>query len=243
MRLLVPAAAAAVLIATAAAADAAPPRDALAHDRLHADALPGGGLRGGALPRVAQPAASLAATTLPRAASLVAGTTRTPGADVRRPAPDPAGVTVSGAAAPTTRERPRGGFAMPLSPRPTIHRRFEQPRDQWSRGHRGVDLLASVGQPVLSPGEGVVAFSGVIAGRGVITVRHSGELRTTYEPVDARLASGRRVHRGDALGVISPAAGHCVPLTCLHWGAISGMTYRDPLTLLGIGRPVLLPLG
>jgi murein DD-endopeptidase MepM/ murein hydrolase activator NlpD len=96
---------------------------------------------------------------------------------------------------------------------------------------------------VLSAGEGVVAFSGVIAGRGVITVRHAAGLRTTYEPVDRRLTSGTRVHRGTAIGLISPAAGHCVPLTCLHWGAISGAAYRDPLLLLGIGRPILLPLG
>jgi len=96
---------------------------------------------------------------------------------------------------------------------------------------------------VLSAGEGVVAFSGVIAGRGVVTVRHSGGLRTTYEPVDQRLASATVVHLGARIGVISSAPGHCMPLTCLHWGAISGQTYRDPLSLLGFGRPILLPLG
>jgi len=103
--------------------------------------------------------------------------------------------------------------------------------------------LAAVGQPVLSAGDGIVAFSGVVAGRGVLTVRHSGGLRTTYEPVDDRLASGALVHRGSRIGAVSPAAGHCVPLTCLHWGAISGQTYRDPLSLLGFGPPILLPLG
>ena len=147
------------------------------------------------------------------------------------------------AAANTTRVASRGGFVWPLSPRPAVLRRFEQPRSRWSSGHRGVDLSAVVGQPVLSAGEGVVAFSGVIAGRGVITVRHSGGLRTTYEPVDQRLASATVVHRGGRIGVISSAPGHCMPLTCLHWGAISGQTYRDPLSLLGFGRPILLPLG
>jgi len=134
-------------------------------------------------------------------------------------------------------------FTWPLSPRPTVHRLFEQPRSQWSHGHRGVDLLAAVGQPVLSAGEGVVAFSGVVAGRGVITVRHSGGLRTSYEPIDMRLTSGAPVRRGARIGVVSATAGHCVPLTCLHWGAISGQTYRDPLSLLGFSRPILLPLG
>ena len=151
------------------------------------------------------------------------------------------------AAAHAGRVSPREGFAWPLSPRPAVFRRFEQPQNQWSRGHRGLDLLAAVGQPVLSAGDGVVAFSGRIAGRGVIVVRHAGGLRTTYDAVDERLASGAAVHLGDLIGVVSPVPGHCAPLTCLHWGAIADradqQSYRDPLSLLGLGRPILLPLG
>jgi hypothetical protein len=89
----------------------------------------------------------------------------------------------------------------------------------------------------------VVAFSGVVAGRGVVTVRHSGALRTSYEPVERRAPAGMRVHRGTPIGVISRTPGHCIPLTCLHWGAISGAAYLDPLSLLGLVRPILLPLG
>jgi murein DD-endopeptidase MepM/ murein hydrolase activator NlpD len=155
-------------------------------------------------------------------------------------------MTMSGAplAEPdTARVAPTEGYTWPLSPRPAVSRRFVQPHDQWSRGHRGVDLLATVDQPVLSAGNGVVAYSGMIAGRGVIVIRHRSELRTTYEPVDERLASGTPVHRGTRIAVISPVPGHCAPRTCLHWGAVSGTTYRDPLSLLGFGRPVLLPLG
>ncbi len=136
----------------------------------------------------------------------------------------------------------RVAFAWPLSPRPGVLRRFEQPLSQWSPGHRGVDLSAAVGQPVLSAGDGIVAFSGVVAGRGVVSVRHSGGLRTTYEPVDDRLPAGTLVHRGTPIGALSPQPGHCVPRHCLHWGAISGQAYRDPLSLLGFGRPILLPL-
>jgi hypothetical protein len=77
----------------------------------------------------------------------------------------------------------------------------------------------------------------------VLTVRHSGGLRTTYEPVDERLASCTLVHLGTRVGVLSSTPGHCVPLHCLHWGAISGQAYLDPLSLLGFGRPILLPLG
>lgn len=151
----------------------------------------------------------------------------------------------SGAASPspaTSRVTPVGRFTWPLSPQPAVVRWFEPPVSQWSSGHRGVDLRAVVDQPVLSAGAGVVAFSGVIAGRGVVTVRHSGGLRTTYEPLDERLAAGTVVHRGAPLGVVSSTPGHCVPVTCLHWGAISGPSYRDPLSLLGFGHPILLPL-
>jgi len=165
------------------------------------------------------------------------------------PAATVAKTTPAATAAPTIRVAPGGGFAWPLSPDPGVRRRFQQPQNRWSHGHRGVDLSAVVGQPVLSAGEGVVAFSGVIAGRGVIGVRHAGGLRTTYDPVDMRLASGAVVGKGDRIGVVAPGPGHCAPLTCLHWGAISPpttrdqRTYRDPLSLVGFFRPILLPLG
>jgi hypothetical protein len=100
-----------------------------------------------------------------------------------------------------------------------------------------------VGQPVLSTGSGVVAFSGVIAGRGMHTIRHSCRLRTPYEPIDQRSASDAVVPRVARIGVPSPAPGHCVLLTCLHRGAIPGQTYRDPLSLLGFGRVSFLPFG
>ncbi len=169
--------------------------------------------------------------------STVSGSTS--GTSVPAPAPTLTAPTTTG---------PRPGtsllaFTWPLAPRPAVQRTFEQPTTQWSHGHRGVDLLALVGQPVLSPGVGVVAFSGVVAGRGVITIRHAGGLRTTYEPVDARMPAGTPVARGATIAMISATAGHCAPLTCLHWGAISGQTYLDPLSLLGLGRPILLPLG
>jgi len=151
--------------------------------------------------------------------------------------------TVAPDAAAISRVAPHVTFVWPLSPQPEVLRRFDRPLNQWSLGHRGVDLLAVMGQPVLSAGDGIVTFSGVIAGRGVVTVRHSEGLRTTYEPVDERSASGTVVHRGTRIGILSAVPGHCVPLHCVHWGAISGEDYRDPLSLLGFGRPVLLPLG
>lgn len=193
--------------------------------------------------------ALVAAAALPSAAAWPTTGTRAPTTTPTAAAPAAAAPTTmrrtgtDGPAGAHTRVASHRGFVWPLAPRPAVLRQYEQPRTPWSSGHRGVDLSTTVGQVVVSAGDGVVSFSGVIAGRGVITVRHSGGLRTTYEPVDQRLLAGAVVHRGDPIGTISSAAGHCAPITCLHWGAIAGQLYRDPLSLLGLGRPILLPLG
>jgi murein DD-endopeptidase MepM/ murein hydrolase activator NlpD len=124
---------------------------------------------------------------------------------------------------------------------PPVLRRFAVGPQPWSPGHRGVDLGARVGQPVLSAGAGVVSFAGPVAGRGVAAVLHAGGLRTTYEPVTSQVRAGDAVAAGDALGSLAPGP-HC-PGACLHWGALRGDVYVDPLSLLRPpAPPVLLPL-
>ena len=53
---------------------------------------------------------------------------------------------------------------------------------------------------------------------------------------------GTPVARGARIGALAGHPGHCDPAACLHWGAVDGETYRDPLTLIDPGPPVLLPL-
>jgi murein DD-endopeptidase MepM/ murein hydrolase activator NlpD len=133
-------------------------------------------------------------------------------------------------------------FRWPLSPTPVVLRRFAVGPQPWSPGHRGVDLAADVGQPVLAAGPGAVTFAGVVAGTGVVAVTHPGGIRTTYEPVTAAVEAGAAVAAGDALGVLASGA-HC-PASCLHWGALRGEVYLDPLTLLRpVAPPILLPMG
>ncbi|MGL5857424.1 MAG: M23 family metallopeptidase [Angustibacter sp.] len=133
-------------------------------------------------------------------------------------------------------------WAWPLDPQPAVAAPFQAPPTPWSAGHRGVDLTARVGQPVLSAATGRVSFSGVIAGRGVLAITHSGGLRTTYEPVTARLPIGTTVQGGQQVGKLAATPGHCAPQTCLHWGLRRGEQYLNPLAMISAGPPVLLPL-
>ena len=93
-----------------------------------------------------------------------------------------------------------GAWRWPLEPAPEVLATFVAPAGAYGPGHRGADLSARVGQPVLAAGAGVVAFAGRVAGRGVVSVRHPGGRRTTYEPVRSRPGPGHTGPRGSAAG-------------------------------------------
>lgn len=136
----------------------------------------------------------------------------------------------------------RAGWQWPLRPEPEVTRRFQRPASTWGPGHRGVDLAAAPGQPVLAAAAGRVTHVGVVAGRGTVSVLHAGGVRTTYEPVSPRVGRGDTVRSGEVIGVVAAdGRSHCT--ACLHVGAVRGRIYLDPLVLLRPGRVVLLPLG
>jgi murein DD-endopeptidase MepM/ murein hydrolase activator NlpD len=82
-----------------------------------------------------------------------------------------------------------------------------------------------------------------VVNRPVVSVRHAGGLVSSLEPVDASVAVGDVVGVGDALGTVSPAAGHCAPAVCVHWGLRRDGNYVNPLDYLtGFGQVRLLPL-
>jgi murein DD-endopeptidase MepM/ murein hydrolase activator NlpD len=117
----------------------------------------------------------------------------------------------------------------PLRGVPVVQRGFTAPALAWASGHRGVDLVATPGEPILAAASGTVAFAGSIAGKPVVSIDHGG-VRTTYEPVITTLSLGERVVLGQVIGVLG-TGGHC--RDCLHWGLWEGRSYLDPLLLLG----------
>jgi murein DD-endopeptidase MepM/ murein hydrolase activator NlpD len=134
----------------------------------------------------------------------------------------------------------------PLRPRPAAVRSFDAPSPNWNRGHRGVDLAGTAGQPVYAAGDATVVYAGTLGGRPLVSVAHPGGLHTSYEPVRALVRVGQRVAAGAAIGNL--LAGHpgCPVAACLHWGAMWGPAsradYVDPLDLLASTPIRLKPL-
>lgn len=156
-----------------------------------------------------------------------------------RPAPVPPVSAVRQVGA-REREAPPPDRAWPVAgpggrDRPVVLRGFEPPPLPWSAGHRGVDLAARPGTPVVSATPGRVVFAGPVAGRGVVTVEITGTgtppLRTTYEPVQPSVTTGDTVEAGARVGTLQPGPFHC-PTGCLHWGLLRGDQYLDPLSLM-----------
>jgi len=136
---------------------------------------------------------------------------------------------------------PAGRWAWPLAPRPPVVHAFVPPESTYGAGHRGVDLGARVGDPVLAVADGTVTHVGVVAGRGTVSITHADGVRSTYEPVTAAVVEGQSLSAEDAVGSLEDADGHCAPAACLHLGALRDRTYLDPMLFLTRPRIVLLP--
>lgn len=144
-------------------------------------------------------------------------------------------------AGPAAADEGSWGWPLPGSS-PEVARPFAPPESRYGAGHRGVDLVATPGSPVLAAGAGRVSFAGLLAGRGVVVVVH-GSLRTTYEPVTAALPVGASVALGDVLGTLESGHLGCPAAACLHWGLRRGEQYLDPMRLVQRGPVRLLPVG
>ena len=200
--------------------------------------------------------------TTPRATTTGASVARPPGSRRRRFVPllwavllsaTLLGVTLPAAgwdAAPGGGPSTAGSYepqwSWPLSPEPAVVRPFEAPPQRWLAGHRGVDLAAPPGTPVLSPAAGTVTFAGWVVNRPVLTVDLGDGLLASFEPVVAEKSAGDPVAEGEVLGRLADPAsavpGHCAA-SCLHWGVRLNREYVNPLKFVTDRRPsVLLPL-
>lgn len=143
----------------------------------------------------------------------------------------------SGSAAPSPSAP---GWTWPASGPRTVVAPFRAPAHAFGAGHRGIDILAATGGPVVAPADGVVAFRGTVVDRPLLTIEHAEGFVSTLEPVESSLLPGDAVRAGQTIGVL--AHGGHTPVGALHLGVRQDGAYIDPMLLFGgAPRAVLLP--
>lgn len=129
----------------------------------------------------------------------------------------------------------------PLPDPHVVVRGWQAPADDYSAGHRGIDIAAATGTVVVAPESGTVHFAGRVVDRLVVSIAHPGGLVSSYEPLETALKQGDSVTRGQQIGTISSSA-HCAG-PCLHLGVRRDGRYVSPLLLLESRmRAILLPV-
>lgn len=96
---------------------------------------------------------------------------------------------------------------------------WRPPSSPYGPGNRGVDLRASVGEPVLSVGNGVVTFAGQVGGRLFVVIDIAGVKITLGFLKSILVKTGQSVRARD---LVAYANGP------VHVGARQGTTYIDP---------------
>ena len=143
-----------------------------------------------------------------------------------------AALVLLSSASPATAAEPAGGGWLRPVPGALVHP-FEEPSSVYGPGHRGADLAAPPGPPVLAANDGEVTFAGPVAGTQHVTVQHTGGLRITYSFLQSvAVRRGQTVARGDVVGA-SGGTNDDHDGTVLHLGLRLGERYLDPMQLFG----------
>jgi len=104
--------------------------------------------------------------------------------------------------------------------------------------HRGVDISASVGDPVVAAQDGVVHWIGKLpGGEPCISIDHPNGLSTTYLPVKATVSKGQSIKKGEKIGELSSEIDKSSDAPHLHLGLFKTETrlnkqYLNPLDYL-----------
>jgi murein DD-endopeptidase MepM/ murein hydrolase activator NlpD len=113
-----------------------------------------------------------------------------------------------------------------------VIRGFDPPASPFGAGHRGIDIAAPAGTPVLAPAAGVVTFAGRVAGQLFVSIDHGAGLVSTSSWLSSvSVAKDDVVAQGQAVG--ASGIGHpSEPVAHLHLGIRLGGAYVDPLDYL-----------
>jgi murein DD-endopeptidase MepM/ murein hydrolase activator NlpD len=109
-----------------------------------------------------------------------------------------------------------------------------------------VDYEVALGQGVFAPANATVSFVGLVVDRPVLSLSHSDQNVSSYEPVCSSLTVGQQVTAGELVAeVCEPEqnyVSHCDSKLCLHFSVRKNGEYLSPLWFTGELSPsVLLP--
>lgn len=148
-----------------------------------------------------------------------------------------AGLTWVQASAATEEILPASTWNPPLETPVRLVNQYRQPNSDYSAGHRGVDYLVEIGQPVFAPAKGQVWFAGIVGQRSLLSMTHEGGYLSEVEPVCTDLKKGEPVFEGQQVGVVCQATSqyrqHCSSATCLHFSLRKDGAYLSPLIFIG----------
>jgi murein DD-endopeptidase MepM/ murein hydrolase activator NlpD len=114
-----------------------------------------------------------------------------------------------------------------------VIRGYDPPDSPYGSGHRGIDIAASVGTPVVAAEAGIVSFAGPVGGQLFVSVDHGAGVVSSYSYL-----SLVQVHKGDLVAqgftIARSGTGHVgeTPMH-LHFGVRVDGAYVDPLAFLG----------
>jgi hypothetical protein len=133
--------------------------------------------------------------------------------------------------------RADAGWSWPV--RGEVITKYRNGDDPYAGGqHRGIDIAAAPGTPVVAAASGNVTFSGTVASSGLtVSVRTAdGRYDTSYLHLSsASVKEGARVERGARLGAVGTTGKRSAEAPHLHFGvreAGSRHAYHDPLEFL-----------
>lgn len=98
--------------------------------------------------------------------------------------------------------------------------------------HTGVDISAEVGEPVIAPADGEVAFADFMGGYGrAVLLEHGNGVSTRYGHLSGfAVTAGQHVHRGDVVGYVGSSGRSTGPH--LHYEVRIGNTPVNPYKYL-----------
>ena len=112
---------------------------------------------------------------------------------------------------------------------------FRVPACTYCPGNRGLEYQPPVGTQVIAAADGVVTFSGIVAGVRYLVIEQSDHRTSTYGRLAvSRVVVGATVRAGDSLGTTSDR---------FYFGLRQGDHCVDPAPFLGVPRyrPRLVP--